>query len=685
LWPAFAFLLLALALPAPAADRDAFGDPLPDGAVARLGSVRAGPTDVFRDTRLLPPRCDTFLVVSKRGLHRHELATGKTTDLAAPESSNHRSIVAVSANGTRAVILESDTYTVVDAATGKSVLPAQKAARGYDLLVSLSADGKLFAYPPARADREPPKAVVRNVDTGAEVAQFKVLQDRGVSAILSPDGKRLATFGFANERAGGAAPDALPPNRTVQVWDVETGKQLATFVAVTEEFKWIKCAAFSPDGTLLATAADENCVALWEIPAGKPKGPLLGRTTPGVALAFAPDGKTLAAVDKGGTVERWTLPDGKPLEPTRCPLIPGRTDPLHVAWKFQPRGLSFLDNQQVVVWAALRDRIVVWEAPGGKLLTPDTPHPADIAAIRFAANGRDLLSAGGEGRIVRWDPRGGKSTILARCAIESGEQDNPIVLGMADLRGQRGTVVFDPDSGAEAFRLPGMYAFPSPDGSRALAVEWPGAKAETTPGSIWNLETRQEVTSIELPARLSWYGPYDVAVAFGPDHARLVTTVLVPPTRPKRDALIVTGWDGKTGKKLGEFREVRDLEGAELAVADSSKVVLATSDGQLWVADYVKGARGATIAEAPRGTTFTRPTFSPDGTLLAVGVPAEAPGTFAVRIYSWPGRKLLHTFTGHRGPITALAFSPDGKTLASGSVDTTILLWDLTKIAPPKK
>jgi WD40 repeat protein len=66
--------------------------------------------------------------------------------------------------------------------------------------------------------------------------------------------------------------------------------------------------------------------------------------------------------------------------------------------------------------------------------------------------------------------------------------------------------------------------------------------------------------------------------------------------------------------------------------------------------------------------------------VFAVGAPTAQPGEYAVRIYSWPHGKLLHTFTGHRGPITALCFAPDGKTLASGSLDTTILLWDLEKV-----
>jgi WD40 repeat protein len=82
-------------------------------------------------------------------------------------------------------------------------------------------------------------------------------------------------------------------------------------------------------------------------------------------------------------------------------------------------------------------------------------------------------------------------------------------------------------------------------------------------------------------------------------------------------------------------------------------------------------------ADEIHGWSFWVAAFSPDGKTLATGG-----DPFYVKLWDVATGRLKATFTGHAAVVWSLSFSPDGKVLASGSYDGTIKLWDLATGEP---
>ncbi len=680
---AVTLLVLAPVLAARAAD----AEPLPAGAKARLGTPCGPESGPF----LLAPDFQTFLTGTVDGPRLKDVRTGKSTPIPGPADGEGRVILAVSADGKRAVTDRAGAYLVFEVPSGKEVRTIKgQALVGYRLTrgaypISLSADGSVLAFPvrsTTDGKRTKLEVVVWDVAKDEQRARVTALQDQTVVPVLSPDGKRLATYGDSTFVANLPANEPQPAS-ALQLWDAVTGRAIATLADALPSYAPPHLRVpviFSPDGKWLAVGDAESLsgpIRLWEANTGEPREPILCRPHNGGAMAISPDGRTLAAVGPNGSVERWSLPDGKPLKSTPFPAA----DLIVKGWDLKTGGLAFADNERVVAWVGLFGRALVWEAPSGKLLTPITGHAGAIQAVQFAADGAEVVTTGADYRTLHWDRAGNRlGAVPVRLSDSFGPPDH---LAPGAARGLRHGLVYDLKAGEELFVLPLSYVVPSPDFSRAAGLRNAGRPAGPQWCEVWDLEARRRLARMELPGPSDARLLADSTMAFSPDNTRLVTVVRVRDTEPGAGAVtVVTGWDVKTGKKLGELRESIGEGFVQVAAAgNNSGAVLATDDGKLWVADYERGARGETIAACPGPRQrFSRPTFSPDGKTFAVGAPTESRDAFAVRVYDWPRGHLLRTFTGHTAAVTALAFSPDGKTLASGSADGTAVLWDVSAV-----
>lgn len=699
-----AALLVALAAVAadPPPPPDPADDPLPPGAKARFSVTRY----ILRtnpSVGLVPPTYTTFLAPTVLGgIRPYDVGTHRPLIRGGPLVGPGN--VAVSGDGKRAAVIRPGALTVVEVDTRKQLLavhPPEGVLIVGNLGASLSGDGTRLAYGGQARDGKG-VVVVWDVDKDEQVARIDTMHRAPVFPLLSGDGKTLVSHGpppppiRIRLDVPGAEPPPPPPvpadvARLAQVWDLATGRELVK-ARVTGMGGMCVSSAITADGSLLAISSADGPVDLWDVKAGKRLHTLLGRKAQGLKVAISPDGKTVASVGPDKRIQRWSS-DGTPLDVTEAP--PGiLISPVS--------GLVFADNQRAIAWTTAAQFAVAWEAPTGRLVTPLMDHVAGVRSIAFPPDGKDLFTSGNDGNAFRWDLATGalNEPVHFRPAHIPGEpRINPHVHLSADGSRATGskvppaTEVFEVATGGDLFTVPAPSVPParvrvtlSPDGLKVITA-CRGAEAHH-PGAcvIWDLMTQKRVAEFELPVTAGAEAP---AVAMSPDGTRVAVLTLVRKPNNPGPVVVITGYDVRTGRKLAEVEDPTASGSVTLTLADATTAVMTSTAGRVWSVDYASGKVGETIDKLPGRTTGeAAPTgpvaVSPDGTRFAVGVAGEEPETYAVRVYDWPRGKLLHTFTGHRGPVSTMRFTPDSKFLATGAQDTSVLLWDLSKIPMEK-
>ncbi len=150
------------------------------------------------------------------------------------------------------------------------------------------------------------------------------------------------------------------------------------------------CVAFAPDGTRLATGSVDRTARVWDVRTGAEVCVLRGHGDDVVTVAFSPDGRRLATASRDRTVRVWDASTGALLGSSpRQEHFPG-------APAFGP------DSR--LAWGDSGGSVRLWNPAAPDWVVGHTLHADAVLAVAFSADGRRLLSAGRDGRVVVWDP-----------------------------------------------------------------------------------------------------------------------------------------------------------------------------------------------------------------------------------------------------------------------------------------
>jgi WD40 repeat protein/serine/threonine protein kinase len=511
---------------------------------------------------------------------------------------------------------------------------------------------------------------------------------------FSPDGQVLASAGKDGQ---------------VLLWDGLSGLRLRELAAHTGAAHAV---AFHPDRRRLFTCGADGKIKAWDVAGGRHLFSLEGHRGAVTCLAVSADGKVLASGGADRSVRLWDL------ERRACALtLEGHTD--------EVRAVALSLDGRLVASGGADTGVRVWDRADGQLLHALWGHSGEVRALAFHPREGLLASAGGQGRqpgeIKVWDAASGLETLTLRNRL------GPIS-GIAFSADGRRLVSVDAGSVREGEARVWETA---PAADRTERRPPFAATLRTTleghTNTVWSVSFTPDGRALASGGLDRSVRLWDLAGGLAPcrfeDHTETVWPVAVG---PGGKLLASGGWDRTvrlrdlaSGKPVGVLKDHPDAVlalafrpgGRGLAVGckdgtvklwdvpsgrpgpawkghDGSVTAVAFSPGGAWLVTagldrkvlVWAAATGKEVRTIQPFLPVLGLAFSPDGKVLATACesPREKDRLGLVTLWDFSSGRDQVTLTGPPGGVTGLAFAPDGSALAAAGRDGKAWLWDLS-------